>query len=138
MIKKLTLFFSSHLRKQIQADDSLRTSPGLIAAMAFPHKLVATAMTRKLMSESNARDLAGDAWKFFDGLHAESNHVRTAIRLTQRVEGALSTSMNDSVRLDLSFFWKGKREASYKVSFWFSKEGEIGGGGESISNDFSR
>lgn len=120
-MERMSFVFSAPAKKLLPSDPGFGTPPGILAAMQFPHTLVKTVLEGYMLAMEEKKARGGTAWKLFDPMHYEGGRVQHAVYRAHQIESVISTGIEDTITLDLSFYDKGKKKPFFIVRLSFSR-----------------
>jgi len=109
MFKKLSFFISTSLRQKLNAYPGRpEANPTVQWLLRLPLDMIARPGLELSHEEriSYAKRVGGPAWKFVDGVHAESVWLQDACRTAQRIEVSLRLLTDNYVQFQMVFFSK--------------------------------
>lgn len=101
-MKKISLFFTTPVRKRMEEDGEFVRSTGFLKAMRLGQDLVGVSLLHGLL-EKDAKAAGGVMWKYFHHASSEGKSIQKAIAESWRVEITISFAydqyLNVTVRL---------------------------------------
>ena len=119
MVKKVSLFFHSELRKRMESEPEFRRSPALRAAMSFPGELMAWLLflppwTRTIFASPVAKLISSSL----------KNELLERIETVSRIE-IVFMPIHSVIRLTIDFFKRGAKEAIVRMNVAVHADGKI-------------
>ena len=130
-MKKVSLFFSTPIRQQMEKSiDFAIVNHGMHEAILLPTDLLRATLWCDGFTEERAKEIGGDAWKYFDGTHTEFLDIQDAIRAAYRMESTIKSVAGDNLLLEVQLYRKNEKEHFFDIRFYITLEtGHVSGAG---------
>lgn len=126
MLKKVSIFVDGHLRQRLTEKGNELLAKAFGQAVLFPALLVQLLSTGHHESEDLPQGMQG-MYKYFHGSSGESDRLYSEFKRTIRLEAVLTTWTQNVLHVDVSFFSKGTKEASYELRLGVDSDGKVAG-----------
>lgn len=123
MIRKLTVFLSTPVRKRMESDHKFAGCPGIQTAISFPNNLIRSALKGSHISYDEGSRLGGYAYKLFLKGYAEHDWVQEALYAAKRVEAVIEFNWAEGIiSLEILFFKRGEKAPIYTVEICIKED----------------
>ncbi len=125
-LKKVSVFVDGRLRQRLGENGNDLLAKAFGQAVLFPALLVQILSTGFHEPEELPQGLRA-MYKYFHGSSGESDRLYGEFKQTVRLEAVLTTWTQSVVHVDISFFSKGVKEASYELRLGVDFDGKVAG-----------
>ena len=121
-MKKMSLFFTARVQHMMESYKDFAELPGLHKAIKLPSEILLSVLHNQcgvdgIESVKCARNIGGDAWRWFHLGYPEYRDLHSAVHSAQRIESTISFYTETIFEVRIEFFRKNQKKFFYAARF---------------------